>query len=444
MSSSINESKKKTPKTTKSTKFEPKEAEDILQRGVETIYQSFNLISKSYKEKISLLEKEINNLSQKIETMKKEIEMTQRENKYYKEKNNKLKNEIEKLNKIINNIKGKLSNGDDEFTHYMKNDNVNKNINLRKFYSKNTNKFKNDNNLYLFNTYKNTLYNDNNKKSEKNRLIHFYMNNKNNSLNYNITDEKRKEEYNSSIDLQLNIKNQINHSKNNFIENKEKYRHPASFQNKYKTAHVSREKKIKKNNYIEKKIDDLPRDSSENKTRSYSSNKYIEDKENKDNNNMQNNQNEINNEDLEIKGLNNILFLNNDNNNDIIKEKNKGKKLKQKVCLTYDNLFLNTNNNIKEIKKKKNTYNTFRGKVFDKSISEKYLKNEMFKNSDKVKYFLNKCKNLLNEESVDIITNLFRDYKEGLITDKGIILQIQNYIWNNNELIELFNELFSK
>ena len=68
----------------------------------------------------------------------------------------------------------------------------------------------------------------------------------------------------------------------------------------------------------------------------------------------------------------------------------------------------------------------------------------MFKNSDKVKYFLNKCKNLLNEESVDIITNLFRDYKEGLITDKGIILQIQNYIWNNNELIELFNELFSK
>ena len=57
MSSSLNESKKKTPKSTKSNKLESKEAEEILQKGVENIYQSFNIISKNYKEKISLLEK---------------------------------------------------------------------------------------------------------------------------------------------------------------------------------------------------------------------------------------------------------------------------------------------------------------------------------------------------------------------------------------------------
>ena len=446
MSSSLNESKKKTTKTTKSIKFESKEAEDVLHKGVENIYQSFNIISKNYKEKISLLEKEINNLSEKLETKKKEIEMIQRENKYYKENNIKLKKEIEKLNKIVNNIKGKLTDGDDELNQCIKNDNINKNISLRKFYSKNNNKFKNNTNLYLYNAYKNNIYSDNNRKIEKNRLIHLYMNNKNNSLNYNITDDKRKEEYNnSSIDFQTNLNNHINHNKNNFIQNQKNFRYPISFQNKYKTAHVSREKKIKKNNYIGKKIDDLPRDSSDNKNRSHSSNKYIEEKEN---NKMQNDESEINNEDLDIKGINNMLLLNNDNdnenNNDITNGKRKHKKLEQKVCLTYDNLFINTNNNIKEFNKKKNNYNSFRGKIFNKNVKEKDLKNDMIKNNEKVNYFLNKCKNLLNKESVDIIINLFRDYNEGLITDKGLILQIQKYIWNNNELIELFNEIFGK
>ena len=446
MSSSLNESKKKTTKTTKSIKFESKEAEDVLHKGVENIYQSFNIISKNYKEKISLLEKEINNLSEKLETKKKEIEMIQRENKYYKENNIKLKKEIEKLNKIVNNIKGKLTDGDDELNQCIKNDNINKNISLRKFYSKNNNKFKNNTNLYLYNTYKNNIYSDNNRKIEKNRLIHLYMNNKNNSLNYNITDDKRKEEYNnSSIDFQTNLNNHINHNKNNFIQNQKNFRYPISFQNKNKTAHVSREKKIKKNNYIEKKNDDLPRDSSDNKNRSHSSNKYIEEKEN---NKMQNDESEINNEDLDIKGINNMLLLNNDNdnenNNDITNGKRKHKKLEQKVCLTYDNLFINTNNNIKEFNKKKNNYNSFRGKIFNKNVKEKDLKNDMIKNNEKVNYFLNKCKNLLNKESVDIIINLFRDYNEGLITDKGLILQMQKYIWNNNELIELFNEIFGK
>ena len=183
MSSSLNESKRRTQKS------EEKEAEEILQKGVEDIYASFNLVHKNYKEKISNMEKEINNLSQKIETMQKEMEMIQRENKYYKEKNNKLKNEIENLNKIVSNIKGQLTNGDLEINHIFKTDN-HKSFNLRKFYTKNNNKFKsNNNNLYLYNTYKNNIYNEN-KKNEKNKLIHYSMNNKNNSLNFN-TDLKK-------------------------------------------------------------------------------------------------------------------------------------------------------------------------------------------------------------------------------------------------------------
>ena len=174
-------------------------------------------------------------------------------------------------------------------------------------------------------------------------------------------------------------------------------------------------------------------DSSENKTRSYSSYQYIEDKEN---NKIQSDESDINNEDLDIKGLNKILLLNKENYNNIKKEKNKHKKLEQKVCLTYDNLFINTNSNIKEIKKKKNSYNTFRGKIFNET--------EKNKNNEKVNYFLSKCKTLLNKESYDNILNLFRDFKEGLITDKGIIIQIKKYIWNNNELVELFNKVFSK
>ena len=47
--SSLNSSKIKTSKNLKSTKNESKEAEDILKKGVENIYQSFNLIHKLQK-----------------------------------------------------------------------------------------------------------------------------------------------------------------------------------------------------------------------------------------------------------------------------------------------------------------------------------------------------------------------------------------------------------
>ena len=62
MSSSLENSKKNIQKETKLNKLETKEAEEILEKGVENIYLSFNLIHKNYQEKITFLENEINNL----------------------------------------------------------------------------------------------------------------------------------------------------------------------------------------------------------------------------------------------------------------------------------------------------------------------------------------------------------------------------------------------
>ena len=75
---------------------------------------------------------------------------------------------------------------------------------------------------------------------------------------------------------------------------------------------------------------------------------------------------------------------------------------------------------------------------------DKCIKNENDKNKEKVNFFLAKCKNLLDKESAEKILIIFQEYKEGLITDKGIFLQIQKYICKNKELIELFNQVFSK
>ena len=429
MSSSLNTSKKRTPKTTNSNQSEINEVDDILQKGIDNIYYSFNLIHKNYKDKISLLENEINNLLQKLETMKKELEMVQRENKYYKDNNNKLKNEIEKLNKIINNIKGKLTDGDEELNQHIKTEN-NKKTNLRKFYSKNNERFKNNNKLYLYNTYKNTIYNENIKKQ---RI-------KPNLLNY---DSEKKEELNSSPDLELNI-NDINHKKINYRENEGKCKYLNTFHCRYKTAHASREEKIKINDFIEKSEDIQRNSKKNNNNKNYLQNKYIDDQEN---NKVQNEEDSaINNEDLNMEELNKNIIYNNDNNNSELIKKNKKnhkfKKLEQNICLTYENLFNNTN--IKEIQKNKNNYNTFRGKIFSKNIWEKPIENKMSKDSEKVNFFLNKCKSLLDKESFDKILKIFQDYKEGIITDKGIILQMKKHILNNKELVDLFNKVFSK
>ena len=51
---------------------------------------------------------------------------------------------------------------------------------------------------------------------------------------------------------------------------------------------------------------------------------------------------------------------------------------------------------------------------------------------------------LLNKEFFEQIVKLFQDYKDGLLTDEGIIIKTQRYLESNKELIELFNKVFGK
>ena len=100
---------------------------------------------------------------------------------------------------------------------------------------------------------------------------------------------------------------------------------------------------------------------------------------------------------------------------------------------------------LKKILKRK-IHTSFRGKILNKNISENIFKNENNKmnKTDEINFFLKKCKMMLNKEYFEQIVKLFQDYKDGLLTDEGIIIKTQRYLESNTELIELFNKVFGK
>ena len=448
------------------------EPEELLSQGIEKIYHSFNVNNKRYKDKISESEIIIKSLTKKLENINNEMEMLQRENLYYKTQNEKLKKEVEKLNKIVKKIQGKLSNVDFQINECIKEDkiicnNLKKNeiSNKKKKHSSLYINYKNkDNNQSLFQINSNKILleekekngNYNNKNTKNKKLVYYIDNNIlkdngnkinyekeiqreiNNKINYDIgTDIKKKINktvgYNS-FDLNMNI----NDNNKNLYKNAEKLKTPNSVLYKNIISKEDKNKKIEISN-------EQPRESSmscqdNNKNRSYSSKQFLKEKEkNIIISNKTTDEDEIDN-----------IENNDDLNVDKISSNNKG--YESKICLTYDNLF----NKMKS--KKKNSYTSFRGKILNKNISENIFKNEKNKRekrinnefieksikNDEITFFLKKCKILLEKEVFQEILKIFQDYKDGFLTDEGIIIKTQNYLENNKELIELFNKVFGK
>ena len=451
------------------------EPEDLLNQGIENIYHSFNMNNKIYKDKINENENIINGLTKKLEMLNNEMEMLQRENQYYKSQNEKLKKEVEKLNKIVKNIQGRLSSvdfqinecikGDTKCLNLKKNNDSNKKLKNNSFQINYKNK---DNEQSLFHLKsKNYLITDkenngnyNNKSTKNKRLVYYidnnilkdngnkinydkdlYKDNNNKKINYE-TFEDIKKKFNKTAgynSFDVNVK--INNYNNNMYKNNAKLKTPNSVL--YKNV-ITKEDKKKRNNNNKEMESELPKDTSFScqdnvKNRSYSSKQFLKEKE-KEKNNNSNNSNNKTTDDKENNNLINNEDLNIDSNNI-----NKG--FEEKICLTYDNKF---NKNAK----KKNSYNSFRGKILN--ISENIFKNDNKKDkynnnfvekktkNDEITFFLRKCKILLDKESFEEIMKLFQEYKEGLLTDEGIITKTQIYLENNEELIELFNNVFGK
>ena len=442
------------------------EVEELLTQGVEKIYQSFKITTKRYKEKIKEQEKIINNLTKKIEVLNQEIGIIQNENQYYKTKNEQQKKEIDKLNKIVNNIRGKLSSVDHQINECIKEDTINilnyKNnyenkkkhnnfyIGLKNkkeeqslFQLNSKNSFKEDRHDLIqknINNKKFPYYLDNNFIKQNNNKNNYENNYENNTINNEDDINKKFKKSVGCNSLEVNIN--INKNNNCNTNGKLNIKTPNLVLNK---DVITREEKMKKSNNKEKSEDKMNENSlssfQNKKSKSYSFKQFIKENDiiyqtNKTINKVETNKN--NDDDLNINKMN---------------KKNKG--YEGQICFT-DNIFNKMNTT------KKKSYNSLRSKILNKNIADYFKRNDnnsnnnnlyeksgdlniyIEKKSDEISYFLRKCKILLNKESFEEIVKLFQEYKEGLITDEGILLKTQNYLEKNKELIELFKNVFAK
>ena len=441
------------------------EANELLNQGIEKIYNSFKINNKRYNDKISEQKNIISDLTKKIETLSKELEMIQRENQYYKTQSKQHKKEMEKLNKTVHNIKGKLTRVDYQINECMKDGNI-KIINFKKnFDPHNDLKNKNVGQSSLQLNPKIILKEDKNRKNKgkmnisnkailkKNLLL--CMNNFDSKIlkengsetNYDDNVDDIKQNFNNTVHLNsfdLNFKSNQNNKKSQKVL-------------LYNDSAVIGNDSKRKKNYSMNKLNEVPLKDEiyshkSKKSRSFSTKQFI-----KDNDNNLVLYNNITNDDIGIHNEEN----NDDLNINKIIPNDKG--YEKHICYTYDNLFN------KKKYDKKNLYNTFRAKNINNNISEYNCKNYNLKKqnvkkenifdiirdfdneenykkkkSEEFTFFLKQCKNLLQKDSFEAIVKLFQEYKDGLITDEGIVTKTQNILENNKELMSLFTKVFSK
>ena len=457
--------------------------ENLIKCGIDTIYKTFTTNIGNYVEQITEQKRIINELTKKLELMKEEMEMIQRENKYYKTQNEQLKNEIENLNKIVNNIKGKLN----IFDFKLNNKKIINNINQDNIYKNNfiikkqpteitnfkNNHFKND--MY---TIKYTKYENYNNFNREKPLKNYEINKSSNTIRYDNKQFKidtANESDINNIDNNIDIEQELNidNFKKNFnIDNKNNYinenRNININQNKSHSIYTHfKNKRIEPNssniinshsqrNTINIKLNNNKNFNRGNKIKRYTNSSFgiplaikLEKKNN--NINFNNNKNEIflqkkinkknkirsNSSNNVIKRENNQYEVQNLTNRNNIKENSfpflnqitliqgsDNNDYKDQICQTFQNI----NNSQKII----NNYNLNENNSIIKEIKIKEMT-----------LFLKKCKISLDEITFNKIVKLFQDYKNRVINDEVIIIKINQYLKNNDELLNLFKTIIS-
>ena len=414
------------------------EPENLIKEGIDIICHSFNKNFGNYTGKIKEQKKIIEDLNKKIGLLKQEIEMVQRENQYYKTQNKKLKKEVENMNKVVNNIKGKLIN----FDFNINTKQIVENMNYDKNSHKNNKNHKN-NRLSVFNNIRNNImkdYNNNdsiydikNYFKEKNNKIKELSRNSQ-TIRYEIKNSKINDIiFDSDINSINNddILSEINLDDNKIINfNDEKKKQLQSLYSdlnklkKDKSKYKNYNEENSKTNYYRNNRNSFAHPVINKKNINFNSYKNINTyrRKNKIRNNSLNNQ-------IKKEKINNDIKYLIKNNNEIIKEKEHielniepflecpdNLEFNKKICKTFQN---NKNMNININNKK--------------CIKELKLK--------EVSFFIDKCKDYLENEIFENISTLYKRYKEDIIKDKDIIKQIQFYLKSNDILLNLFNNI---
>ena len=137
-----------------------------------------------------------------------------------------------------------------------------------------------------------------------------------------------------------------------------------------------------------------------------------------------------------------------DENNDINKNAFSFNKMSRNKNNSFDKLILYTNDDIKLNKENdKNKFsfsnlNSLSYKIFVQNDEEKDVNFEDIQKNKKITQmhnFLNRCKFSLDQQNYENLLKTFQDYKNNLITEKGIVEKTYFLLKNNRELVNMFD-----
>ena len=139
-----------------------------------------------------------------------------------------------------------------------------------------------------------------------------------------------------------------------------------------------------------------------------------------------------------------------DANNSISKNTFSFNKINRNKNSSFDKLKLYTNDDIQLNKKDDkskfyfNNLNSLSYKIFAQNDEQNDVNFEKIQKNKKISEmnnFLSRCKFSLDQQNYEELLNTFQDYKNDLITEKGIIEKSHSLIKNNRELINKFDEI---